>query len=120
MKVCITIPSSGVSTNVYYRRAGFRMHISQAGIKFKKLVADIVAEYYPYKFGEARLKVSIYYHPATKRISDIDNRCKCAIDALASAGVFDNDAQIDSLHIYRCNVIKGGKLIIEVEDINDE
>ena len=43
-----------------------------------------------------------------RRRRDIDNVGKALLDALQHAGCFDDDEQIDVLHIERRTVIKGG------------
>ena len=70
------------------------------------------------KLGTARLQMTVTLHPRDKRKQDIDNRIKALWDALADAGVFDNDEQIDVLLVQRGEIIKGGacRVIIEVLD----
>lgn len=48
-----------------------------------------------------RLCMTIMFYAATRRKYDIDNRIKSLQDALAKAGAFEDDNQIDELHVYR-------------------
>ncbi len=80
--------------------------MSKGGREFKKQVADIVSQ-----VGgriEGRLEVFIALSCPTKRQYDIDGRIKATLDALQDAGVFEDDEQIDSLHVIRRPVTKGG------------
>ena len=106
------------SNNTYYRRSGHHMHISVKGKEYKKTVCNIVSEFYPIKFGIQPVRVYIYYYPATRRKDDLDNRFKGILDALTSAGIWDDDSQIDELSISRMQVIKGGKILVTVEQIH--
>ena len=108
------------SVNVYYRRSGHHMHISEKGKLFKKEVADIVSDFHHEKFQMLRLKVDIQYFPPTKRKTDIDNRIKAILDALTDAGLWYDDEQIDMLSIKRMHVYRGGKVIVTVENLENQ
>ena len=105
------------SNNVYYRRSGHHTHISVKGREYKQAVCELVAQFYPIKFGCAPLKVHIDYHPATRRKDDLDNRFKAILDSLTAAGVYDDDSQIHALSIARKEVVKGGRIYVVVEKI---
>jgi crossover junction endodeoxyribonuclease RusA len=64
--------------------------------------------------------MSIEVSPPDKRTRDLDNLLKGPLDALAHAGVYTNDRQINDLRIYRGNVIKGGRLTVFIEAIEEE
>ena len=56
----------------------------------------------------------------TKR--DLDNILKSLLDSLDHAGVFDDDEQIDELHVLRAGVEKPGNVaisLVEIEGNND-
>jgi len=59
--------------------------------------------------------MTVTLHPRDKRKQDIDNRIKALWDALADAGVFDNDEQIDILLVQRGEIVKGGACRVEIE-----
>ena len=59
------------------------------------------------------MQVTLY--PKDRRKQDIDNRIKALWDALADAGVFDNDEQIDVLHIERGEIKKGGGCLVIID-----
>lgn len=107
------------SVNVMWRRGRFSTYLSPDGRKYKEDVADyLVANQIP-KFGDKPLKISMILRPRDKRKTDIDNRIKCVLDALESAGLFDDDYQVEDLHIVRGEPIKGGKMLVIVEAVNE-
>jgi Holliday junction resolvase RusA-like endonuclease len=42
------------------------------------------------------------------------------LDSLCDAGVYDDDSQVDELHIIRGEPIKGGKIVVTIEVMGDE
>ena len=103
------------SVNTYRTIFRGRMGISKAGRAFKEQVSDYVAEYRVPKLGAARLEMKIVLHPNDRRKQDIDNRIKALWDALADAGVFDNDEQIDILLVERGAIKKGGGCLVIID-----
>lgn len=55
--------------------------------------------------GRLEMQVQLYF--ANRRQSDIDNRLKATLDALAHGGAYFNDSQIDVLHVER--VVRQGE-----------
>jgi crossover junction endodeoxyribonuclease RusA len=107
------------SVNTYRTIFRGRMGISKAGRAFKEAVSDYVAEYQVPKLGTARLQMQVTLYPRDRRKQDIDNRIKALWDALADAGVFDNDEQIDVLMIQRGEIKKGGGCLVFIEILED-
>lgn len=70
---------------------------------------------------EGRLFVSIEVVSPDKRARDLDNLCKATLDALAKAGLYEDDAQIDDLRIrrYPCNVPGEGSACVTVTRISE-
>jgi len=106
------------SVNHYWGSLGTRRFVSKAGKDFKLKVQEYVLEYKVPKLGTARLQMTVTLHPRDKRKQDIDNRIKALWDALADAGVFDNDEQIDVLMVQRGAIVKGGACRVEIEVLN--
>ena len=75
-------------------------------------------EPYTLKFGDKRLHVIINLHPPTKRVFDCDNFAKACCDSLTKAGVWNDDSQIDHLEIVRCDVCKGGMLVVSISPMD--
>lgn len=107
------------SVNHYWGQHGHRRYVSKAGVAFKKQVSDYVIEYRVPKLGIARLEFQVTLYPKDKRKQDIDNRIKALWDALADAGVFDNDEQIDILIVNRGEIKKGGGCLVLIDKIEE-
>ena len=54
-----------------------------------------------------------------KRRRDLDNITKALLDALSHANMFEDDEQIDDLHLIRMGVEKPGRVEVTVEEIED-
>lgn len=105
------------SVNTYYRNWKGRMVLSTKGREFKHHVAQAVSRYEgPYPLT-GRLAVYIMLHAPTRRKYDVDNRIKAILDAMESAGVFQDDEQIDVLEVRRGSVEKDGMALVSVEKI---
>jgi crossover junction endodeoxyribonuclease RusA len=95
------------SVNHYWGVNGKQRFIGKEGKQFRLAVAEAVAE-----AGiklEGRLAIHIALFPANRRRFDIDNRIKPLLDALQNAGCFEDDEQIDELHINRQEITPGGR-----------
>lgn len=103
------------SVNHYWGTHGHRRYVSKAGVLFKEQVSDYVIEYRVPKLGAARLEMKVILYPKDRRKQDIDNRIKALWDALADAGVFDNDEQIDVLMVERGEIKKGGGALVMID-----
>jgi crossover junction endodeoxyribonuclease RusA len=115
----ITLPLPP-SVNSYWRKSPRGMYITQAGKDFRQQVAEIVAERECLKFGASRLFMAVRLCMRDRRASDLDNRLKALCDALEHAGVFDNDEQIDELHILRGPITKGGQCCVMISEVVNE
>jgi len=107
------------SVNHYWGVHGHRRYVSKAGKEFKLQVQDYVIEHCVPKMGEKRLEMQVTLYPKDRRKQDIDNRIKALWDALADAGVFDNDEQIDVLIVQRGEIRKGGGCLVMIDEINE-
>ena len=98
------------------------MHINAKGKRFRGkeyvafcgLVANIVEREKIPAMGAQRLSVAIWLYPPNKRKVDIDNRVKPVLDALQRAGVYEDDEQIDCLHVYREGIAKLGYCTVNI------
>lgn len=114
--ITLTLPLSPTINHAYGHSKFGGKYLKPPGKKYRQDVADIVAEA-GIKTLEGRVSVFAAIHPADKRKSDLDNRCKALQDALTHAGVWLDDEQIDSLHLVRREIIKGGKIVVVITEI---
>jgi len=104
------------SINAYWLASGHRRYISARGQAFKKAVVEHVLECKTPKLGNVSLKVTIYLYPQSKKLMDIDNCVKPILDACQNAGIFDDDVQVQELHVYRSIPIKKGGCMVLIEE----
>lgn len=104
------------SVNHYWGQAGNHRFIGKKGKEFRAQVMDAVNEAGIQPL-EGRLAVHIALFPPDKRKRDIDNVLKSLLDACEHAGCYENDSQIDELHITRRDIIKGGACTIIIIQI---
>jgi Holliday junction resolvase RusA-like endonuclease len=63
------------------------------------------------------LHVTIYYERGDQTEYDIDNYAKAVLDALAKAGVFQDDKQVDKLMQERLPVARVGSCYVIVAEV---
>lgn len=105
------------TVNHYYGTHGKARYIKPEGKAFREQVAWIVKQSRVPKLT-GRLALFIRIHPRDRRTQDIDNRIKALGDALMHAGCFDDDSQIDDLHVVRGPIFSGGKCEVLIGEIN--
>lgn len=104
------------SVNTYWRTFRGRMIISAHGREYRAAVAEQVLLQHAARHYTAPLKITIEAWRPDRRKRDLDNLLKAALDSLAHAGVFEDDAQIVDLRIYWAPAI-GGMLKVQIEEI---
>ena len=106
------------SVNSYWLSRGNRRYISKRGQLFKKAVYHYVLENNIQKFGDKPLEVSICIHPRSKVLMDLDNSVKAILDSCQDAGLFDDDVQVQALHVFRTDPVKGGGCSVIIEEFH--
>ena len=104
------------TANTYWRHSQGRHYISAKGIAYRKevdLKVRIFAGVFP---KEAKIAVHIDAFPPDNRRRDLDNLCKCLLDSLQKAGVYEDDFQIDELSLKR-QPHKEGKVIVYINKL---
>lgn len=96
------------SVNHYYGTSGKMRYIKPAGKAFREQVAWIVKQARVQKLT-GKVSVFIRLMPPDLRRRDADNVLKAALDALQHAGCFDDDSQVEDLHIVKGSKFTGGK-----------
>lgn len=105
------------SVNHYWGQAGNHRFIGKKGKEFRAQVMDAVNEA-GYSPLEGRLSVHIALYPPDRRKRDVDNVLKSLLDACEHAGCYENDSQIDEIHIVRQEIRKGGSCAIVILPID--
>lgn len=101
------------SVNTYWRSNRGRVHIADEGRDYR---AAVVALCRRCEVSDtARLRVQIVTHAADNRRRDLDNVCKALLDALAHAGVYGDDSQIDELRVVRGERQHVASVVVEIE-----
>lgn len=105
------------TVNSYYKvtRNGQRYLDKKVRI-FREAVGASVHEQMAGVSLDDSLFMEVYLFPPDRRKRDLDNYMKGLLDALTQAGLWEDDSQIDQLHIYRGEVVDGGSVRIEVTD----
>lgn len=105
------------SANHMFVNAGKRRFRGKQYVAFVGMVANIVEREKIVSMGSKRLAIAIWLHAPNRRKVDIDNRVKPVLDALQRAGVYDDDSQVDELHIYRGEIAKGGYCTVNISEM---
>lgn len=106
------------STNKYWRPTGSKLVLTREARQFRANALACILEQGSPRLGAARLRVRVTVNAPDHRKRDLDNfGGKAVLDALAFAQVFDNDEQIDELHVVRGAVTKPGQVLVHVEII---
>jgi Holliday junction resolvase RusA-like endonuclease len=110
------------SVNHSWRSTGRRngkMILSDEYKAFKKAVGDYVLENKVPRFKlKGTLAVAMLVRPPNDHDFDIDNRVKCCLDALAGAGVIENDKFVDLLFVSRGKPFQSGVVWICIEEMS--
>lgn len=93
------------TVNHYWGVAGKRRFVGTKGRQFRQAVLE-ASEGVQKVDGRISMRIELY--PPDRRIRDIDNITKALLDACMHAGCYEDDSQIDELHIIRREVRKGG------------
>lgn len=97
-------------------KGGGRKVIGKKGKEFRAAVCDLIDQEKPL---EGRIVVVIYVYPPDRRKRDLDNILKATLDSLEDAKVFLDDNQIDVLKVCRKEVVKGGKIEVNVHEYKE-
>ena len=103
------------TTNHIWKSSGKRRYLSSEYVAFKGLVDYIVKRERIPKFGDKRMAVAIELCAPNRRRVDIDNRVKAVLDAFTESHVWDDDSQVDQLHVKRGTIVKGGCAVVTLE-----
>lgn len=111
------------SANHYWRHVivgrGVRTLLSRRGRAYKTLVCDYVRGRGLAGRLAGRLAVEVKLFPPNRLRRDVDNfGGKALLDALTTAGVWQDDSQVDELLIRRCAVVAGGQCVVDIRTLD--
>jgi crossover junction endodeoxyribonuclease RusA len=95
---------------------GSRTVLSREGRRYRASVCAALAARRIVRVN-GRLEVRVTVCPPDNRRRDLDNVQKALLDALAKAGAYHDDSQIDRLVIERGPVTPGGLVRVVIEPI---
>ena len=108
------------SINRYWRHVAIgrsvRAITSEAGRKYRKEVVALLDGAARYT-AKPRLAITMWVYPPDRRRRDLDNMPKAVLDAIEAAGVVVDDSQFDELHVVRCGVVEGGRVVVEIKKL---
>jgi len=113
--ITLTLPYPP-SVNHYWGMKGMRRFVGKKGMEFRKEVSERVAEA-GYQPMTGKIAVFVALYPPDRRTRDLDNVTKALLDALQHAGCFEDDSDIDDLHLIRQEVQKGGSCTVVITPI---
>lgn len=108
------------SVNHYYRHVGPRTLISREGREYRTQVCGLLTPAdgngirKPPAGGRIALAMDAF--PPDRRRRDLDNLQKAVLDSLEHARVYLDDSQIDLLAVRRREVVRGGTIVIRIEE----
>lgn len=97
------------SANTYWRKGKHGIYLGPAGRRFKDEVTTDL--HHVHGFDGALVTVELSLNPPTKRQYDVDNRIKPVLDALQSAGIFNDDSQVQCVSACKAPIIKYGRCV---------
>lgn len=101
------------------KRKFIQRYIAEAGQKFRIAVHEIfLVGNITQKFS-GPLACTVDLYPPCNRRRDCDNYCKGLLDALGSAGLYNDDSQIIDLHIRMHAKRAPGHVRVEIVPIHD-
>ena len=109
-------PSENTYRRFVFAAGKHRPLITDRGRRYKAAVIGIIRANRFNRGLAGRLSVDIELRPPDRRKRDIDNTLKALLDAMQAGGVYLDDSQIDSLHAWRGEPVKGGEVIVAIKE----
>ncbi len=105
------------TVNNYYKTArNGHKYLDKKVRKYRDLVAEAISEQAPGLTLTEQLFMEVYLFPPDRRKRDLDNYMKGLLDGITIAGLWEDDSQIDQLHIYRGERMPEGYVKVELSE----
>jgi len=104
------------TVNNYYTHTRNGVFISKKGRLYKNAVESEIREQAPSVHITDRIAITVYMFPPDRRKRDLDNYMKALQDSISKAGLWEDDSLIDQVYMYRGEVIKGGQIVVKIEE----
>jgi len=102
------------TVNSYWLKTKNGIYLSKAGRFYKQIVLERIREQLPGIVLDDKLHLEVTLYPPDSRQRDLDNYMKGLLDAIAEAGLIENDANIDQLEIRRGVIVRKGLVLVEI------
>lgn len=116
--VTITLPFPP-SANRYWRHARGRTYLAKEAVEYRQAVLAACAMQGVVHRLQVDLVIIIELSAPDKRRWDLDNRIKQLLDALAYAGVYQDDGQIVRLTAIKLSPVTGGRCVVTIDENTD-
>lgn len=111
--------SQGIIGGVH-KKARASMFLSQEGKQYRTAaMVSLNEQCVPKGAFSGRIAVFAAVHGPDKRIRDLDNLWKSALDVLKHNGIITDDGYIDDLHIVRGPSVPGGLFLVTLKEITE-
>ncbi len=103
------------TANTYWRHVGAKTLLSAKGRAYK---VNVYARLMPLRLRPitGRLWMEVDVYPPDNRRRDIDNLQKALWDSMKGL-VYLDDSQVDDFRVVRREVVRGGKVVVRVREI---
>jgi len=104
------------TVNNYYTHTRRGVFISKKGRLYRDSVIADVREQAPDVYIDDKIAITVYMFPPDRRTRDLDNYMKALQDSITKSGLWEDDSLIDQVYTYRGEVIKGGQVVVKIEE----
>lgn len=116
MSIALNLPWPPTANHIWKRR-GNAVFVTQKGHQFRSAVLAEVLSVRARKRLAGAVSVRLVAYPPDLRRRDLDNLVKPTFDAITKAGVWLDDSQVERFSVERAGRVKGGKLVVMIEEI---
>ncbi len=105
------------SVNSYLAIVGRRKVKTKKAREYCSEVVNYLSQQKVKSFRDNKIKIEIEAYPPDLRRRDMDNITKALFDSLKTAGLYDDDSQIDFFSVRRMEKLKGGKVCLRISEL---